>query len=307
MIKNARVSLGMPVYNGASFLEATLETILGQTFTDFELVISDNASTDSTADICKKIAAKDSRVTYFQNTKNLGAAPNYNRLVELTSGQYFKWVAHDDPLDPAYLQKCIEVLDQHPDIVVCYPSTIMIDETGADTGADPRDTLDVYAETPHARLNGYLDSSHRNRKCHAVFGVIRREALVKTALIGAYARSDFILLAELAILGKFKQLDEKLFFRLEHAQSSVLANPDLDDRDKWFDTSITKSTKLKQLFWFREYLRAIASSDFSAAEKLRCYMQLHVWLRRNRKHIYRELRGYVGQKLRRPPRLARPK
>ena len=98
-----RVSIGMPVYNGEKYLEEAIQSILAQTYSDFELVISDNASTDKTQEICLEYAARDSRVRYHRNEKNLGAAPNYNRTFELSTGQYFKWADYDDLLAEEFL------------------------------------------------------------------------------------------------------------------------------------------------------------------------------------------------------------
>src|SRR5919109_5579420 len=126
----ARVSIGMPVYNGVRFLKEAIESILAQTFEDFELIISDNASIDQTEQICREYAAKDKRIRYYRNEKNLGAARNYNRVFELSTGEYFKWQAHDDLCDPQFLEKGVAVLARDPSIVLCYSKFLRIDEHG---------------------------------------------------------------------------------------------------------------------------------------------------------------------------------
>ena len=113
-----RVTIGLPVYNGQNYLVETLESLLAQTYTDFELVISDNASTDRTEAICRQYAAGDARIRYYRNDENIGASANYNRAFELGRGEYFKWAAHDDLLAPTYLERCVEVLDANPDVVL---------------------------------------------------------------------------------------------------------------------------------------------------------------------------------------------
>src|SRR3954470_1068595 len=94
--RRPRVSIGLPVYNGQRFLAPAVSSLLAQTFADFELVICDNASTDDTEAICRRFAERDPRVRYHRNEQNVGAAPNFNRALALSTGQYFKWAAHDD-------------------------------------------------------------------------------------------------------------------------------------------------------------------------------------------------------------------
>src|SRR5207244_10480282 len=109
--KMPRVSIGVPVYNGERYIAETLDSLLAQTFEDFELIISDNASHDRTEGICRAYAAKDSRIRYVRNSTNLGAARNYRLAVELSSGEYFRWANCDDLFAPTSLSRCVEVLD----------------------------------------------------------------------------------------------------------------------------------------------------------------------------------------------------
>src|SRR5690349_16638091 len=88
-----RVSVGVPVRNGERFLVETLESLLAQTYTDFELIISDNASTDNTEAICREYAARDPRVRYYRSPQDVGLANNYNSLFARSEGDYFKWAA----------------------------------------------------------------------------------------------------------------------------------------------------------------------------------------------------------------------
>src|SRR5436190_12174806 len=90
------VSIGLPVFNGERYLRQALDSLLGQDFQDFELIISDNASTDRTAEICRAYVAKDRRIRYYRNESNIGSAPNYRRVFELARGEFFKWCSHDD-------------------------------------------------------------------------------------------------------------------------------------------------------------------------------------------------------------------
>ena len=104
------VSIGLFVYNGERFIEDALHSILGQTFTDFELIISDNASTDQTGEIAHSYALRDKRIRYYRNEKNMGAGWNVRRVYELATGKYFKQAAVDDLLESDFLRQCVEIL-----------------------------------------------------------------------------------------------------------------------------------------------------------------------------------------------------
>ncbi|MBN1963885.1 MAG: glycosyltransferase family 2 protein, partial [Anaerolineae bacterium] len=160
------VSIGLPVYNGETYLAAALDSILGQTFRDFELIIADNHSSDGTVDICRAYAAQDARVHLVVNEQNLGAAKNYNLVFDLARGKYFKWASHDDLIAPEFLARCVEALEADPAVVVAYPQTVLIDATGATTGAY-ENRFDLRSPRPHQRLLGVFQAPGR---CHPVFG-----------------------------------------------------------------------------------------------------------------------------------------
>jgi len=210
------VSLGMPVYNGANFIAATLDSLLAQTCRDFELIISDNASTDDTEAIVRAYAARDARIRYHRNETNIGGSANYNLTFEMARGRYFKWAAHDDLCAPAFLKRCVEALERDPDVVLAYTQAQAIDSAG-----------NVVKDYPGKRH--FNDSQARVRFYEfvldphpvvAVFGVMRRSVLAQTRLIGKYTGSDRPLLSELSLLGKFYEVPEQLFFyRFHEAQS----------------------------------------------------------------------------------------
>lgn len=164
------ISIGLPVYNGENFLRETLDSILAQTFKDFELIISDNASTDNTAAICRAYASQDRRVCYYRNEHNLGAAPNYNRVFELSNGKYFKWAAHDDLYAPEYLEQCIKILESNSEIVLCYSPVIFIDNQGKELRKSASELLNLSSPKAPERFQEYLElffpsqySSSRNK------------------------------------------------------------------------------------------------------------------------------------------------
>ena len=122
-----RVSIGVPVYNGERFIRQSVESLLAQTYGDFELVITDNASKDGTEEVCRELVKKDKRVRYVRNDKNLGGPGNFRRVFALCSGEFHKWSTADDYWDPTVIEKCVAVLDREPDVVLCYPKSNLVD------------------------------------------------------------------------------------------------------------------------------------------------------------------------------------
>jgi glycosyltransferase involved in cell wall biosynthesis len=125
------VSVGMPVFNGERYLGRAIESILSQTFQDFELVIGDNASTDATEAICRGYASADRRIRYVRHARNLGVARNFNAVYHLSIGRYFRWAASDDLAEPRLIERCAAVLEQDSTVALAYGKTRLIDEHGA--------------------------------------------------------------------------------------------------------------------------------------------------------------------------------
>ncbi|HZW05053.1 MAG TPA: glycosyltransferase family 2 protein, partial [Anaerolineaceae bacterium] len=224
-----RLSIGLPVFNGEMYLHQALESLLNQTYRDFELIIVDNASTDATGALCKEYAARDPRVRYVRQPENVGAAENFNAAYRLGQGELFKWAAHDDTLAPDFLEKCIAVLDANPDVVLAYSRVAQIDPQGNVSGSYDY-PMRVSAADPLVRFQDLVLTNHF---CVAVFGVIRRAVLEKTPLIAKYVGSDRVLLAELALHGRLFEVPEYLFFRRDHP-----------------DTSGRRFTMYRRLAWF---------------------------------------------------------
>src|SRR5499427_3728332 len=130
-----RLSIGLPVYNGENYLDQSIEALLGQSYEDFELIISDNASTDGTADICRRYERQDSRIRYVRQPRNIGLSPNHNFLIGQAKGELFKEASHDDLYGRDLLKRCVEALDEHPHVVLAHSWTAAIDGTGMVTQA----------------------------------------------------------------------------------------------------------------------------------------------------------------------------
>src|SRR5262245_22955933 len=123
-----KLSIGIPVFNGQQFLPELLDSLLAQTFGDFEILICDNASSDRTQQICCEYARRDFRIHYIRNEQNLGAIANFNRVFELSKAPLFKWAAHDDLYHKPYLDTCVRLLEEDPNIILAHSGTAFIDE-----------------------------------------------------------------------------------------------------------------------------------------------------------------------------------
>lgn len=265
-----KVSIGLPVYNGDEFLEKSIESILGQTFTDFELIISDNASTDKTASICQWYAANDSRIRYYRNTHNIGGANNGNRTFLLAEGKYFRWAAHDDLCAPQLLEKCVAVLDQKPEIVLCYTQTINIDQKGQALGLTSLNR--ATSSKPYQR---FRDLAFRNDYCEPSYGLMRSAILRETRLEQDFTGSDRVLLCEVAFYGRFHEIPEALFYKRHHAKNTYL---DWRARMAWFNPEWKGKITFPNWLQFLNYLTAIRQGPLTPLEKLYCYLIMGEWL-----------------------------
>lgn len=268
--KQPKVSLGIPVYNAEKYLAATLDTILAQTFTDFELIISDNASTDGTEEICRFYVDRDARIRYHRHEQNLGAARNFNVLVELACGEYFKWIAYDDPLSPTCLEKCVDALDASPDVIMSYARTILIDEND-ELIEYHDDRFNLRSPRAHQRFRQYF---HSSAWCHPVFGLVRTDVLKRTGMIGAYASSDKVLLGEFALQGQCVEVPEYLAYRRLHPENSTSANTTDEAMAAWFDPASARRVMAPRWRRLLELHHGIQRAPLNFVEKTQCYAEL---------------------------------
>jgi glycosyltransferase involved in cell wall biosynthesis len=272
-----RVVVGVPVYNGENFLDEALTAVRNQTLTEIAVVISDNASTDGTAEIAKHHMAEDDRITVVQQPTNFGAAPNYNAAyLAAPPSEYFCWLAHDDLPMADYLASCVAALDADPGAVLAFGGTAHVEPDGRQISqAAPRPALG--SPDPAVRLADVID---RHQPNHPVFGVIRRTALDRTGLHGSYTGSDRALVAELAMLGRFIGLPETLFAVREHPGRSVRAKTSTKwhTREAWFDASRAGHIVFPRWRRMRDYLRGVANAPLSSAERRRAYAAIGRWV-----------------------------
>ena len=233
-----KVTIGLPVYNGARYLAETFESLLGQTFTDLEIVVCDNASTDGTREIARRFANQDPRVRYVRNPQNIGANRNYNLSMSLANGEYFKLGADDDVLAPTYIEKMVAILDQDPAVAIAHSAIRYIDDDGQPLVYDPtahrltdksgRIVIEVpdenyaMADDPIERFRNVL---RHTTTCHFVLGLLRMSVVRKTEKFGLYYSADRAFLAEMALHGKFVQHPDVLFDKREHSKNSRSLSP----------------------------------------------------------------------------------
>ncbi len=276
-IPQTKVAIGLPVYNGERFLASALDSLLGQTYRNFELIISDNASTDRTEEICRAYANRDARIRYCRQPENLGAVPNFNKVFELSDSEYFKWAAVDDLCAPTYLEQAVQVLDAHPDVVWCHSRSSHIDADGC--LLDDPDSLDVSyrdreARTPSARFKAVLLGK---TGCLDSYGLIRSAAIGKTPLFLSYYGPEKVFIAELALLGAYREIPETLFFARVVAEGSG-NKKSASEQQVFIDTRKVQRAYLTRVRFLQGYLDAIRRSAPSWPEANKCWLAVLQWL-----------------------------
>lgn len=260
----AKVSIGLPVYNGQRYLETALRSLLAQTLGDFELIICDNASTDRTGEIARDFAATDRRITYVRNDRNVGANPNFQKALDLASGRFFKWAAVDDVHEPTFLEKCVAVLERDPSVVLAYTRSKLIDQDGnvLPTNADPP-RIGTGTRSVVERFRASLEEVW----CFAIFGVMR-PALLRACMPMSFYGSDKVLLAEMSLRGRFHRIEEPLFLRRCHDEQSTSTRLSSRQRARWAASSRTKLPH--QLLMYLAYTRAAWRVPMTLPQRLAC-------------------------------------
>jgi glycosyltransferase involved in cell wall biosynthesis len=271
-----RLTIGLPVYNGEKYLAESLDALLGQSYQDFELIIADNASTDGTADICRRYAQQDSRVRYIRQPANVGLAPNHNLVVEQARGELFKWAASDDLYARELIERCVDALDEHPDVVLAHSWSARIDGSGAVTHVYKYPLNTSSAQAPE-RFRSLLFGSGGDDD----YGVIRTKVLRSTAMKESYHHADRTIIAELALHGRFYQVPDWMFFRRDHPDRAERANPTVRSRCANMDPRRASRLRHPAVRLYTEYIwafvRAIHRAPLSAQDRRQCYRYLVEW------------------------------
>ncbi len=284
------VTIGLPVYNGQSYIDETIDSVVNQTYHDFELVICDNASTDKTGEICAKRAAADSRIRYIRNERNIGSVGNHRRTLELARGKYFRFASANDLCRPQLLERCVAILDKHPEVVVTYGLTTLIDDDGKVTSEyDKHMQLDSPRASDrfisYLRTVGYINQ---------FAGLVRTEELRRARPMGDYISSDIVLLAELALMGQFHEIQEPLFLRRMSLNASTQGKT-LSQLKIFYNPF--KPNRIVLPLWRQQWelLGAVFRSNISGAEKRRAVWfvtKCYYWRWRQ---LAAEIGGVFGQ------------
>ena len=300
MSRPPRLSVGLPVYNGETYVGQSIEALLGQSFEDFELIISDNASTDSTQDICRRYLKQDSRVRYIRHSRNIGLSLNHNFVLRQSRGEYFKWAAADDLYGRDLLKSCVDALDEHADVVLAHSWEAVVDEAGTVTQAMD---YPLATDSPRApdRFKGILfgssglfesgdpaapglirvDNRGVLRACD-MYGVIRTPAMRKVTPLGSYHHSDRITICALSLHGRFHMTPDWLYFRRDTSDRTYNKSPKLRDRCEVNDPArknrLLHPTARLVAEYFWAYVDAIQHAPLSPADRRECYRNLTEWM-----------------------------
>jgi glycosyltransferase involved in cell wall biosynthesis len=274
MNKKPHVVVGLPVYNGQNYLREAIESVLAQTFTDFQLVISDNASTDATEAIGREYAARDHRVVYYRHPENIGCAPNFNFVFEQygRNAPYFKWQAHDDLIAPEFLERCVALLEAEPNLVIANCRALAINEQGTQIGNFDHGIRLADKSAPErfwrSLWAGYF-TEH--------FGLQRSSAVEKTRLFGSFTGSDRNYAVAMILQGNVGYVEEYLFSRRDHPDCYCRIQ-NAADKLTFFDPKVHREFwRFMGIVKMKSYLETIVRSPLSMAEQVRCLRMLAEW------------------------------
>lgn len=253
------VSIGIPVYNEAKFLEDTLTSLLSQDYPNIEFIISDNASTDATMEICNRAAEADSRIRILRAETNNGSAANFMRCLDEAHGEFFLWAAGHDLWSSNLVSQCVIALEAHPNAVIAAPESHWIDVASQPFGNNVS-MLDTRGMDPLARIFALLWAN-----MHPIYGVMRTAVLRAAGPIPNYSGSDLVLLARMILTGDIVPAGNALWLRRQ-----IRPPETMQDRQRRYRGSQFKLGKsflpLTRLAY--EVLRAVWSSKLQLPDKL---------------------------------------
>lgn len=293
-----RVSIGLPVFNGERYLRAALDGLLGQTYRDLELIVCDNASTDRTEAICREYAARDARLWYQRNPRNIGAVPNYNLTLQFARGELFKWAAHDDVCDARYIERCVEALDKNQGAALAFSKLTYLDDEGCEVDRSERD-LSIVDVLPSARVSRMVRLAKRDDHVYwSIFGLTRTSAMRRACPMGLYIASDQIVLMRLLLQGTFVEVPEYLFHRRRHAEASTVKQRTIRELAQWYAGGVPPGRVVLPTWkLYSEYIRAVRDAGLSMGERMRCRAAVVRRFVGKKRFIWRDIKSIPVQLL----------
>lgn len=265
------ITIGLPVYNGQKFLQAAIDSHLSQSYGDFELVISDNGSTDATEEICRRYAAQDDRISYLRSPVNRGILWNHRRVLEGLgeATPYFRWAGADDVLEPGLLAAMVDVLRSRPEVEAVMPATKNIDEAGAIIRSMER-TLNLESAVPYERARQILLANYQ----HVIaYGLLRAPSLRRMRTGPDYIGWDPVFIWELALRGRIFQLEQLALLRRFHP-GSISRVKTAGEMRKWVEPDARAGMNFPHWTWAYERARALLATSLPSREKLRISLLL---------------------------------
>lgn len=312
MNQTPRLSIGLPVYNGKKYLAEAIDALLGQSYEDFELILSDNASTDDTEAICRRYEKQDSRVRYFRQSRNIGISANHDFVFQQSRGELFKWAAADDLYGRDLLKSCVDALDKHPEVVLAHSWVAAIDEAGhvtqaleyplvtdspsaperfgttlfGSSGLYQRRVLYAGGGLPggnDADIRGLIRVDNRGViRSDDQYGVIRSEVLRRVPPVGSYHHGDLVMTSEIALHGPFHMTPDWLYFRRQHPDRSYNASSKVQARCAIQDPAranrLLHPTARLHAEYILGYVAAIRRAPLTSADRRQCYRYLAKWM-----------------------------
>ncbi len=206
----------MPLYNSQDFLSHALESLLAQTHVDFELVISDNASTDATGMICEEYREKDHRIKYFRNKHNLGSTANFNQVLKLSTGEYFMWAAGDDVWEPTYIETMLFLLKSNPSAALAFSVYDNANENFEQTRTYPY-LFELPDEDLYKRLKKYINQEESLGKANPIYGLMKRNLILEAGGLRKIVKTgwglDMLVVFQLLNFGNLVISPELLFHK----------------------------------------------------------------------------------------------
>jgi len=265
------VSIGVPLYNEAKYLKQTLESLVAQDYPNIEIIISDNASSDNTGEICQKFVEHYSHIKYHRFDKNYGSITNFLYTAENSYGKYFMFAAGHDLWHPSFISKAVRIMENDDEIALCYARATRIDSCG-NTLQLAKNTMDLRGMPAHKRLEHLVNNISG---ADPIYGLIRASYMhyLKAFSSNPVWGADQVLLARFTLLGTIAHIPEVLFFWRE------VANEDIEYRKKTVPLAIDTNKGQQMLnlstpeLWRQmgeATIQVINESSLSMPEKLEC-------------------------------------